>query len=250
MAAEVKSDPKGLSKIVNDFGKRFSSRSTPAELVQKNILKEEDVNQGGVASTLVQSKIALEEEKRKDQLNRRLSNRPTKVDLKLRNILRVESSENVADPEGDNTSRTSTLGSNGNLDFEKRSAQLKSILKKRPEKSQLEEMNILKGNNADPSIVSAQEKLKRAQIENTLEGRLRDRPNIEELAEAKILLFSETVEVLPTFRKSEYNRKPDANATFKNLTPQMKVQIREELNSFKKHEMPVHEDSLRNTCFH
>eukprot|EP00842_Homolaphlyctis_polyrhiza_P000387 jgi/Hompol1/1349/HPOL_001089-RA len=206
-----------------------------------------------VSSTLLQNKMALEDEKKKDQLNRRLSNRPTKVDLKLRNILR----ENVAgiahDEEAEGSDEQSGMqksGSVSNMTFEKRSAQLKSILKKRPEKSQLEEMNILKPGLADPSLAITQEKLKRAQIENALEGRLRDRPGIEELQEAKIIIFSETVEVLPTFRKSEYNRKPDAGATFKNLTPQMKVQIREELNTFKKHEMPVHEDSLRNTCFH
>ena len=109
-------------------------------------------------------------------------------------------------------------------------------------------------------------------MEDTLSNRLRDRPDIEELQERKILIFAETVEVLPTFRKSEYNRKPDANATFKNLTPQMKNEIREELNTFKKTEMAVHEESnaievsfivlmvvnsfswkligQRNTCFH
>lgn len=55
------------------------------------------------------------------------------------------------------------------------------------------------------------------------------------------------MEVLPTFRKSEYNRKPDASATFKNLTQAMKVEIREELNSFKKGEMEIHEDSIVKT---
>ncbi|KAJ1339888.1 hypothetical protein BSLG_005423 [Batrachochytrium salamandrivorans] len=226
-----------------DFGKRFSSRATPAELVQKNILKEDETSSTTVASTILQTKISLEEEKRKEQLNRRLSNRPTKVDLKLRNILRVESVEDLSEAAGcepDNEGLIATQETH--MSFEVRSAQLRSILKKRPEKSQLEGMNILKGRTTDPSIVIAQEKLKRAQIENALEGRLRDRPNIEELEEAKIIIFSETVEVLPTFRKSEYNRKPDANATFKNLTPQMKVQIREELNTFKKNEMSVHED--------
>jgi hypothetical protein len=64
------------------------------------------------------------------------------------------------------------------------------------------------------------------------------------------LIFSETVEVLPTFRKSEYNRRPDASATFKNLTPAMKVEIREELNNYKKSEMDIHEESAQNTCFH
>ncbi|OAJ36892.1 hypothetical protein BDEG_21002 [Batrachochytrium dendrobatidis JEL423] len=205
-----------------------------------------------VSSSILQTKLSLEEEKRKDQLNRRLSIRPTKVDLKLRNILRVDSSQDKNDDSNEDAQTDCDAGvSQTQQSFEVRSDQLKSILKKRPEKAQLEELNILKvGYVVDPSLITAQEKLKRAQLENVLESRLRERPNIEELQEAKIILFSETVEVLPTFRKSEYNRKPDAGATFKNLTPQMKVQIREELNTFKKTEMPVHEESLKNTCFH
>lgn len=156
-----------------------------------------------------------------------------------------------------------------NLDFEKKQEELKSILKKRPEKATLEEMNIIKGGDIDPSIAATQQMLRRAQLENHLENKLRERPDIEDVS--KIINFSEVVEVLPTFRKSEYNRKPDNNATFKKLTPQMKVMIREELNSFKKNEMPVHEQSkyqqrvseetfshlpvplllgTKNTCFH
>ncbi|KAI8925566.1 hypothetical protein BC831DRAFT_460477 [Entophlyctis helioformis] len=212
----------------------------------------EDEIQPNMSNTLVQAKASLEEEKRKDQLNRRLSNRPSKVDLKLRNILRVESNDSIAQGQdgGDQPMSPNEGISAKATSFEKRSAQLRSCLKKRPEKAQLEELNILKNTGLDPSLAAAQEKLKRAQLENALEGRLRERPPIEDLENAKIILFAETVEVLPTFRKSEYNRKPDANATFKNLTPQLKVAIREELNTFKKHEMSVHEDSLRNTCFH
>jgi hypothetical protein len=99
--------------------------------------------------------------------------------------------------------------------------------------------------------------LRRSILEDALENKIRDRPSPEVLVEAKILFFAETVEVLPTFMKTEYNRKPDAGATFKNLTPQMKVEIREELNSYKKTEMAVHGDSIillilgvENTCFH
>lgn len=126
------------------------------------------------------------------------------------------------------------------MNFKENSQKLKSILKNRPEKTQLEELNIIKS-TVDGSIAATQLQLKRAQIENTLESKLRDRPAPEDVE--KMLNFSEVVEVLPTFRKSEYNRKPDTNATFKKLTPQMKIQIREELNTFKKQEMPVHEQS-------
>lgn len=86
-------------------------------------------------------------------------------------------------------------------------------------------------------------------LEDTLENKIANRPPVEELQEKKIIFFAETVEVLPTFRKSEYNRKPDATATFKNLTQQMKVDIREELNNFKKEEMDIHPESKSMICF-
>lgn len=43
---------------------------------------------GGVASTIIQQKKSLEEEKKKDGLTRKLSLRPTKADLQQKNILR------------------------------------------------------------------------------------------------------------------------------------------------------------------
>ena len=100
------------------------------------------------------------------------------------------------------------------------------------------------------ALASAQQKLRRSILEDTLEKKFAERPTVDELAEQKILLFSETVEVLPTFRNSEYNRRPDSTATFRVLTPAMKVEIREELNNFKKSEMDIHESSTQNTCFH
>ncbi|KAI9203930.1 uncharacterized protein BJ171DRAFT_562111 [Polychytrium aggregatum] len=227
-------------EAVRDLGKKLSRRQDKDELIQKNILKDDD----SISPTLLQAKLSLEKEKEKAQLDKRLSHRPSKVDLKLRNILKVEdggSNENLAQS-GHELEKS--------LNFEQKAEALKSCLKKRPEKATLETANIIKGADIDPSIVAAQERLKRAQIEDTLEGKLRDRPDVEELMEKKVLLFSETVEVLPTFRKSEYNRKPPTDATFRKLTPQMKIAIREELNTYKKLEMPVHEQSLRNTCFH
>ncbi|KND00925.1 uncharacterized protein SPPG_04027 [Spizellomyces punctatus DAOM BR117] len=241
---------KGFTRIVSDLGKKLSRRQGPEELMQRNILREDDLNPS-VSNIIIQQKIALESEKTKDTLNRKIGNRPNKVDLKLRNILRVDSNENIADPSlfGGNTP-VGPLDLQKTLNFEERQDSLRSILKKRPEKEALEELNILKAGGIDPSLVAAQERLRKSQLSDTLDSRLRERPDPEQLAERRILMFAETVEVLPTFRKSEYNRKPDGNATFRKLTPQMKVQIREELNTFKKHEMPVHEQSLRNTCFH
>ncbi|KAJ3335638.1 DnaJ sub C member 27 [Kappamyces sp. JEL0680] len=177
----------------------------------------------GVSASIIAQKKELEEEKKKDSLARKLSLRPSKGDLKQKNILKENGSlEDVSE-----------------ASFESKQSQLKSILKKRPNKSELEQQNILKSNGASAALVSAQESLKRSILEDTLANKINNRPTVEELEDKKIL-FAETVEVLPTFRKSEYNRKPDATATFKNLTQQMKVEIREELNNYKKEEMDVH----------
>ncbi|KAJ3413155.1 Phosphatase and actin regulator 4 [Chytridiales sp. JEL 0842] len=227
-----------IAKIVNELGKKLSRRQDKEELVNKNILKDEDA----VSPTLLQTKLSLEKEKNQDALNRRLSRRPSKIDLKLRNILRVDSDDSL---------HQSGASLDKSIDIQKRANELRSCLKKRPDKAVLEDKNIIKGINVDPKLIETQERLRRAQLENTLDGMLRNRPGIDELAEKQIILhFNETVEVLPTFRKSEYNRKPDGNATFRKLTPQMKIQIREELNTFKKTEMNVHEQSASNTCFH
>jgi len=226
---------------MSDLSKKLARRQGPEELVQRNILREDELTSSAVSNAIVQQKMALEAEKTKDTLSRRIALRPSKVDLRLRNILRVDSSDSIDQAE---------LQYEPNLDIDQRKQQIKSCLKKRPEKSTLEEMNIIKGGSMDPSLIATSEKLARSRIQDTLQKHITTRPDVDALTEARILVFSETVEVLPTFRKTEYNRKPDNNATFKKLTPQMKVAIREELNTFKKHEMSVHEQSLRNTCFH
>ncbi|KAI8589173.1 hypothetical protein HDU89_003188 [Geranomyces variabilis] len=249
---------KGFGKMVSDLGKKLSRRQGPEELVQRNIMREDEA-QPGVSNYIIQQKAALEAEKTKDSLNRKLGNRPDKVDLKLRNILRVESNDSLVDgdtgeaiPMNNGSTPIGALDLQKPLNFAERKEAVRSILKRRPEKEQLEELNILKptAGVVDPSLAAAQERLRKSQLSDVLDSRLRERPDMDQMLERRILMFAETVEVLPTFRKSEYNRKPDGNATFRKLTPQMKVQIREELNTFKKHEMPVHEQSLRNTCFH
>ncbi|KAJ3053342.1 hypothetical protein HK097_004480 [Rhizophlyctis rosea] len=244
VGADQVDDGKGLGKVMSDLSKKLGRRSTPEDLVQRNILREDEVSQSShsTSSSLIAAKKSLEEAKTKDSLDRRIANRPSKVDLKLRNILRVDSSEAI-DQAG--------VGLDQAVNIQERGQALRSCLKKRPERRELEEMNIIKpATHLDASLVAAQERLKRSQLEDLLNSRLEHRPQVEELEQARILVFAETVEVLPTFRKSEYNRKPDGNATFKKLTPQLKVAIREELNTFKKTEMSVHEQSLRNTCFH
>ncbi|KAG0211882.1 hypothetical protein B0O80DRAFT_43427 [Mortierella sp. GBAus27b] len=62
--------------------------------------------------------------------------------------------------------------------------------------------------------------------------------------------FLDTIEIIPAHRKSDYNRGSDKHATFRMLTPDLKSEIRDELNTYKLREMPVHVDSMRNTAFH
>lgn len=100
----------------------------------------------------------------------------------------------------------------------------------------------------DPSLTAAAEKLKRSQLENTLENHIRNRPDAETLG--KLLEFKDMVEVLPTYKAVDYNRKTDDSFTFKRLTPKLKQEIRDELNSFKREEMEVHNESIQNTAFH
>jgi hypothetical protein len=105
-------------------------------------------------------------------------------------------------------------------------------------------MNILKG--SDVNLAAAQ----KLEISSKLGTFLDERPNATSLKNAKILFFSDDIQVAATYKKSEYDRKPDDDLTFKRLTPQLKSQIRAELNQYKQSEMSVHADSVHNTCFH
>ncbi|KAG0327276.1 hypothetical protein BGZ99_008037 [Dissophora globulifera] len=62
--------------------------------------------------------------------------------------------------------------------------------------------------------------------------------------------FVDTIEIIPAYRRSEYNRRSDKYATFKVLTPDLKTEIRDELNNYKMREMAVHVQSMGNTAFH
>ncbi|KAG0249825.1 hypothetical protein BG011_008911 [Mortierella polycephala] len=66
----------------------------------------------------------------------------------------------------------------------------------------------------------------------------------------KTLSFMDTIEIIPAHRKSEYNRRSDKDATFRILTPDLKTEIRDELNTFKMSEMTVHVESMKYTTFH
>ncbi|KAF9168874.1 hypothetical protein BGX20_011109 [Mortierella sp. AD010] len=64
------------------------------------------------------------------------------------------------------------------------------------------------------------------------------------------IAFHDRIEVIPVYRKADYNRQSDKNVTFKVLTPEMRCDIRDELNNYKMREMAVHVDSMTNTAFH
>ncbi|KAF9371108.1 hypothetical protein CPB97_002231 [Podila verticillata] len=64
------------------------------------------------------------------------------------------------------------------------------------------------------------------------------------------IYFLETIEIIPAYRKGEYNRQSDKHATFNVLTPDLKSEIRDELNTYKMREMAVHVESMGNTAFH
>ncbi|KAF9346369.1 hypothetical protein BGX26_002146 [Mortierella sp. AD094] len=55
--------------------------------------------------------------------------------------------------------------------------------------------------------------------------------------------FHDRIEVIPAHRKADYNRQSDKNVTFKLLTPEMRCDIRDELNTYKMREMAVHVDN-------
>jgi len=71
-----------------------------------------------------------------------------------------------------------------------------------------------------------------------LEEHIQNRPSPQ--AVRRKLNFHESVEVVQTFRLQEYNRRPDQNSTFRKLTPKLKMEIRAELNTYKKTEMAIH----------
>ncbi|KAI1288519.1 hypothetical protein EDD11_010011 [Mortierella claussenii] len=62
--------------------------------------------------------------------------------------------------------------------------------------------------------------------------------------------FLDKIEIIPVHRKADYNRSSDKHATFRVLTPDLKCEIRDELNHYKMREMAVHVDSMGNTAFH
>ncbi|KAI9221970.1 hypothetical protein BC828DRAFT_414424 [Blastocladiella britannica] len=242
--------------------------STPANVsaaISSAVVQESVENRASPVGPTPLGAVATSQSE-KERLAQRIARRPSKADLKLRNIIRVDSSDNVAAQAAAAAgaaaaaaaATAAAAAANGSVDVSQgsikdRSSALRSCLKKRPEREELMQKNILKESDVsgrvDASLAVAADQLKRAQLADQLESQLVARPNPDELP-SRVLKFVESVEVLPTFRKTEYNRRPDSNSTFRKLTPKLKMEIREELNTFKKTEMPVHSDSASNTAFH
>nr|XP_057913966.1 phosphatase and actin regulator 2 isoform X2 [Doryrhamphus excisus] len=177
--------------------------------------EEEDEEDEYLNSSLA-SKI-----RRRDTLNIKLGNRPSKKELEEKNIL----------PRSSETERHELRQQIG--------SKLVRSLSQRPTTEELEQRNILKQKN-EAEAHEAKQELKRK-----LSRKLSVRPSVAELIARRILRFNEYVEVTDA---KDYDRRADKPWT--RLTPADKAAIRKELNEFKSREMEVHEDSKHFTRFH
>ena len=80
-------------------------------------------------------------------------------------------------------------------------------------------------------------------------GALRKMDSIVGKAKKK-LNFADQVEVFEGLSNEEYDRIPCKESTIYNITEQLRDEIKEELNNFKRNEMAVHIGSIENTSFH
>ncbi|XP_059214798.1 phosphatase and actin regulator 2 isoform X2 [Centropristis striata] len=159
--------------------------------------------------------------RRRDTLNIKLGNRPSKRELEEKNIL----------PRSSETERHELRQQIG--------SKLVRRLSQRPTTEELEQRNILKQKN------EAEEQEAKQEIKRRLSRKLSVRPTVAELVARRILRFNEYVEVTDA---KDYDRRADKPWT--RLTPADKAAIRKELNEFKSREMEVHEDSKQFTRFH
>ncbi|XP_058507092.1 phosphatase and actin regulator 2 isoform X2 [Solea solea] len=159
--------------------------------------------------------------RRRDTLNIKLGNRPSKRELEEKNIL----------PRSSETERHELRQQIG--------SKLVRRLSQRPSTEELEQRNILRQKN------EAEEQEAKQEIKRRLSRKLSVRPTVAELIARRILRFNEYVEVTDA---KDYDRRADKPWT--RLTPADKAAIRKELNEFKSREMEVHEDSKQFTRFH
>ncbi|XP_043991587.1 phosphatase and actin regulator 2 isoform X2 [Gambusia affinis] len=177
---------------------------------------EEEDDEDEYTNNSLASKI-----RRRDTLNIKLGNRPSKEELEEKNIL----------PRSSETERHELRQQIG--------SKLVRRLSQRPTTEELEQRNILK------QINEAEEKEAKQEIKRRLTRKLSVRPTVAELIARRILRFNEYVEVTDA---KDYDRRADKPWT--RLTPADKAAIRKELNEFKSREMEVHEDSKQFTRFH
>ncbi|KAM9848119.1 phosphatase and actin regulator 2 [Aulostomus maculatus] len=178
--------------------------------------EEEDEEEDEYTNSSLASKI-----RRRDTLNIKLGNRPSKRELEEKNIL----------PRSSETERHELRQQIG--------CKLVRRLSQRPTTEELEQRNILKQKN------EAEEHEAKQEIKRRLSRKLSVRPTVAELVARRILRFNEYVEVTDA---KDYDRRADKPWT--RLTPADKAAIRKELNEFKSREMEVHEDSKQFTRFH
>ncbi|KAM8858939.1 phosphatase and actin regulator 2 isoform 5-T6 [Spinachia spinachia] len=177
--------------------------------------EEEDEEEDEYTTSALAVKI-----RRRDTLNIKLGNRPSKRELEEKNILPRSS-------ETERHERRQLIGS-----------KLVRSLSQRPTTEELEQRNILKQKN------EAEEQEAKQEIKRRLSRKLSVRPTVAELVERRILCFNEYVEVTDA---KDYDRRADKPWT--RLTPSDKAAIRKELNEFKSREMEVHEDSKQFTRY-
>ncbi|XP_029925937.1 phosphatase and actin regulator 2 isoform X2 [Myripristis murdjan] len=178
--------------------------------------EEEEEEDDEYTNSSLASKI-----RRRDTLNIKLGNRPSKKELEEKNIL----------PRSSETERHELRQQIG--------CKLVRRLSQRPTTEELEQRNILKQKN------EAEEQEAKQEIKRRLSRKLSVRPTVAELVARRILRFNEYVEVTDA---KDYDRRADKPWT--RLTPADKAAIRKELNEFKSREMEVHEDSKQFTRFH
>lgn len=178
--------------------------------------EEEEEEDDEYTNSSLASKI-----RRRDTLNIKLGNRPSKRELEEKNIL----------PRSSETERHELRQQIG--------SKLVRSLSQRPTTEELEQRNILRQKNEAEAQEAKQE------IKRRLSRKLSVRPTVAELIARRILRFNEYVEVTDA---KDYDRRADKPWT--RLTPADKAAIRKELNEFKSREMEVHEDSKQFTRFH
>ncbi|KAF7649218.1 hypothetical protein LDENG_00144940 [Lucifuga dentata] len=195
---------------------QVSDSDSDGPVLYRDEEEDEEEEEDELTNSSLASKI-----RRRDTLNIKLGNRPSKRELEEKNIL----------PRSSETERHELRQQIG--------CKLVRRLSQRPRPEELEQRNILKQKN------EVEEQEAKQEIKKRLSRKLSVRPTVAELVARRILCFNEYVEVTDA---KDYDRRADKPWT--RLTPADKAAIRKELNEFKSREMEVHEDSKQFTRFH